>query len=157
MSIDLALIMPKISVELIQGNRSRVKRYPYEGSKINIRPWDKNRNSGYHPEFTHASLIKREIKLFPFLPFTISKERVMLFDGADKCIEFFEDSKSKTASIEMPKWDRKAEEELFNAQVLRESGNPKPSSMSSYLLMFLVVLCILGFLNILVGSGRLRL
>lgn len=142
--------MPKILVEIVNNDLTKKKRYPYEGNKIIIRKWDKNRNSGYQPTFTKKSILYYK-QYWLFL-----KRKVMLVDGAEKCIEFNIDDKLST--VDIPVWDRKAEERLFESNTIKASGNVN-SNLKIPSLFYIAILmsAMIGLLTLLVASGRLKL
>ena len=142
--------MPKMLVETISATGALKKRYNYEGNKLLIRK-GKDRHAGYNPRFSKNSIIPYRTG---FGPLKFWKHKVILIDGADECLNF----NAELPEAEIPVWDRKSEEKLFEANVIKASGTVSNKIQIPTLFYLLLIFpTILGFVNILIMTGRLRI
>jgi len=143
---------PKILVEIIgeEGIKSK-KKYPIEGSTIVIQP-RKTRNPGYYAKFDRNCLLSYFVG---FGPFKRLKQKLLLIEGADKCVNF--NFTETPGEVDMPFWDRETEKKLFEASVIKAAGASVQRIKIPIFLYILVFMGFaIGFLNFLVATGRIR-
>jgi len=146
--------MPKMLVEIIGENGSTKRKCSLQGKQILIKKGSKGRgNADYLADYTNASVIPYRRG---FGPFKWLSQKVMLMEGADKCMSFY--NVNGTPEYDLPRWDRAAEARLFEANVIKSSGNVTNTlKIPTMLTMFLAVGLVLQFLILLVATGRLTL
>jgi len=144
--------MPKIAKEIVEiigenGIKKR-KKYPIEQNKVVIDK-QKTKHAGWMPEFTKDSFLYYFSGVFPFKRL---KRKLMIMEGADKCIEF----RGKD-DVEVPVYNKEAVKKLFEVEVIKHAGATTQKvtvPLFVYLLMFLVLM--LEIVNILFTTGRIR-
>ena len=143
--------MAKLAKEIVEiigenGIKKR-KKYPIEQNKVVIDK-QKTKHTGWMPEFTKHSFLYYFSGVFPFKRL---KRKLMVMEGADKCIEF----RGKD-DVEVPVYNKEVVKKLFEAEVIKHAGATTQKvgvPIFVYLLLFLAL--ILGIVNILVSSGRI--
>jgi len=136
---------------IVENDIRKSKKYPVKENKVLIEP-PKTRgrgHSGWMPEFTKDCFLYFVAGRFPFKKL---QRKLMVVSGASKCIEF----KGKEG-VEVPIFDREASKKFFEANVIKSAGETTQKisiPIFVYLLLFLVLM--LGIVNILVTSGRIR-
>jgi hypothetical protein len=144
------MFQKKILTEILSPLGSTKRVFQTEDNKIIIRP-STDKTEGYKAGFTRECLI-------PYRTFfgLVQRQKLLLIDGADECIKFkYEEDKT---SIDAPIWNRKMEEKLFKANVIKAAGSISQKievPMLLYLAMFGCM--ILSVVTVLVVSGRLKL
>ena len=144
--------MQKLSKEIVEiigenGIKKR-KKYPIEQNKVVIDK-QKTKHAGWMPEFTKDSFLYYFSGIFPFKRL---KRKLMIMEGADKCIEF-----RGKEDVEVPIYNKEVVKKLFEAEVIKHAGATTQKvgvPIFVYLLLFLMLM--LGIVNILVTSGRIR-
>jgi len=142
---------PKILVEIIghNGIKSR-KKYEIDGNSVVIRKAKRGKgNPAYKATFNKDCIVPYRKGIWPFKRL---KQKLVLMEGANECIDFFSFTK-----VNVPTFDRKTSEELFEANVLRKSGaltTKVQVPLSLYL--FMGIIAVLAFVNILISTGRVR-
>ena len=136
-------------VEIIGENGiKKRKKYPVKENKVSIEP-PKVRgrgHSGWMPEFSKGCFLYFRAGIFGKL-----KRKLMVMEGASKCIEF----KGKD-DVVIPVYDRGASKRFFEAEVIKSAGASTQKvtvPIFVYLLLFMALM--LGIVNILVSSGRI--
>ena len=124
------------------------KKFVVEGNKVVIEaPKVRGRgHSGWMPEFNKDCFLFYYVGFFPFKRL---KRKLMVMEGANKCIEF------KGKDVQVPIYDREASKRHIKANVLQKAGESVQKvsvPIFVYLLLFITVM--LGIVNILVASGR---
>jgi len=139
-------------VEIIGENGIKIsKKYPIKENKVLIEP-PKQRgrgHSGWMPEFSKDAFLYYVGGNFLFKKL---KRKLMVMDGASKCIEFYGKDANK-----IPIYDRETARKLFDAEVIKHAGATTQKvgvPIFVYLLLFLMLM--LGIVNILVTSGRIH-
>jgi len=142
---------PKEIVEIIgeYGIKKR-KKYPVKENKVLIEPpkVKARGHSGWMPDFDKDCFLHYNVGIFPFKRL---KRKLMVMDGASKCINFY----GKDA-VEIPFYDRETARKLFNAEVIKHAGATTQKvtvPIFVYILLFMALM--LGIVNILVSSGRI--
>lgn len=145
--------MPRILTEILGERETVRKKLKLIGeNKIQLKK-AKGTQAEYEPTFTRDSIITYRVKLIPFLPFTILKQKLMMYEDADQCIEF-----NKTDGITtQPMWDRDVEERAYNVGALRVAGMEEKIKIPTSFLILSILSVGLSFLTLLVVSGRLRI
>ena len=142
---------PKILVEIIgpNGVKSR-KKYPIEGNTVVIRKAKRGRGpAAYKPTFTKDCVVPYNKGIWPFRRL---KQKLMLMEDADACIDFYSFTK-----VNVPTFDRKTSEELFEANVVRKAGATTTKvQVPLSLYLFMGIIAVLAFVNILISTGRVR-
>ena len=144
----------KILVEIIGENGVKSKKkYPIEADKVVIDPGKRGRgNPPYKPSFNKDCILPYYTG---FGPFKRLKQKLLLIDGASKCVSFeFNNGKG---IVDMPLWDRPTEEKLFDASVIKAAGATTQKVKISpllYIALFMVVG--MQFLTILLLTGKVR-
>ena len=147
---------PKILVEIIgeEGIKSR-KKYPVEGNKVVIRPARRGPGgTAYKPEFDKDCLLNY---WSGWGPFKRLKQKLLLIDGADRCVSFRTKPNEGVVEVEMPTFDRKTAEDLFKANVIKAAGSTLQKitvPISMYLLLGMVA--VMNFIILLILTGRIR-
>ena len=144
--------MAKLAKEIVEiigdsGIKKR-KKYPIEQNKVVIDK-QKTKHAGWMPEFTKHSFLYYFSGVFPFKRL---KRKLMVMEGADKCIEF----RGKD-DVEVPVYNKEVVKKLFEVEVIKHAGATTQKvtvPIFVYLLLFLVLM--LGIVNILFTSGRIR-
>ena len=144
--------MPKFSKEIVEiigenGIKKR-KKYPIEQNKVVIDK-QKTKHAGWMPEFTKHSFLYYFSGVFPFKRL---KRKLMVMEGANKCIEF----RGKD-DVEVPIYNKEVVKKLFEVEVIKHAGATTQKvtiPIFVYLLMFLVLM--LEIVNILFTTGRIR-
>lgn len=134
------------------------RKLKMENNHIIIKEPKKGRGgAGYKAKFDKSCIITFVHKpLWPLPRPRFLKQKLMLIDGADKCISFrFEEDK---VGVDMPVWNREMEEKLFEANVIKASGQISSKlKVPSLLYILLIASLAVCFLTFLVVSGRLHL
>ena len=143
---------PKIKVDVINESGLKTKKYPIEGNQIIIKPAKRGRGgAGYAAKFDKNCLLPYHVGLWPFKHL---KQKLMLIEGAAKCVSFdFTDKKAN-----MPNWSREALERASEATVIKAAGatfQKLKIPTLLYIALFLVVG--LEFLNLLVLTGKVTI
>jgi len=147
--------MAKLAKEIVEiigenGIKKR-KKYPVaeKGDKIIIEKASKGRgNAGWMPEFSKDSFLYYFSGIFPFKRL---KRKLMVKDGADKCIDFYGKD-----GVEVPFYDREASKKFFTANVIKSAGETTQKiSIPIFVYHLLFISLMLGIVNILVSSGRI--
>lgn len=151
----------KILVEIITKSGELIrKRYPVKDGKIVIRKPQQGRgHAGYLVEYDRNSLLTYEWKPLRPIPWpNLLRHKVLLMNGADHTIDFKYNKEDDKATVSLPRWDRIAEEKLFEANVIKSSGsilqNIKIPPLF-YIAIFITMA--IGFLNFLIQTGRIRI
>jgi len=141
----------KLLVEIIGENGiKKRKKYPIakDGNKVVIEKATKGRgHAGWMPEFDRDCMLYYFSGIFPFKRL---KRKLMVMDGASKCIGFM------GKDVQVPVYDREASKKFFKANVIKSAGETAHKvtvPIFVYLLLFLLFM--LGIVNILVGTGRI--
>ena len=139
-------------VEIIGENGIKIcKKYPIKENKVLIEP-PKVRgrgHSGWTPEFSKDAFLYYVGGNFLFKKL---KRKLMVKDGASKCIEFYGKDAEK-----IPFYDRETAKKLFEAEVIKHAGATTQKigiPLFVYLLLFLLLM--IGIVNILFTSGRIH-
>jgi len=145
--------MEKMQVETISEAGAIKKRYPFDGNRIIIQKWDKNKHGGYMPTFTPSS-----VKLYKsgIWPFRSLKRKVYLMKDANACIDFaFLDNQDKAT---MPTVTRADIIKIFKMEVFRAAGaitNKLQVPTMLYILSIMpTMFCVIILLVI---TGRLKI
>lgn len=142
---------PKILVEIIGANgiKSR-KKYPIEEDNVVIRPAKRGRGPpAYKASFDKDCIVPYWKGIWPFKRL---KHKLLLMEGATECVNFYSFTK-----VNVPTLDRKGVEKLFEANVIKSAGATTTKvvvPLSLYL--FLGVIAVMAFVNILISTGRVR-
>ena len=144
--------MPKLGKEIVEiigenGIKKR-KKYPIEQNKVVIDK-QKTKHAGWMPEFSKHSFLYYFSGVFPFKRL---KRKLMVMEGANKCIEF-----RGKEDVEVPVYNKEVVKKLFEAEVIKHAGATTQKigiPIFVYLLLFLMLM--LGIVNILVTSGRIH-
>jgi len=126
------------------------KKYPVENNKVLIeKPKIRGKgHSGWMPEFDKHCFLYYHTGIFPFKRL---KRKLMVMDGASKCIAF----KGKD-DVKVPVFDRKTAKTLFEAEVIQHAGaSTQKVTVPIFVYLLLFLLFMLGIVNILVGTGRI--
>jgi len=145
---------PKIKVDVINESGLKTKKYPVEGNHIIIREGKRGRGgAGYTPSFDRDCLVPYYVG---FWPFKHLKQKLMLIEGADKCVSFnFTEEK---AEVDTPTWSREALEKASEATVIKAAGATfQKLKIPALLYIALFMVVGLEFLILLVLSGRVRI
>lgn len=146
------LFTPKIKVEIVYKNgESRIKKCKIVGNTVVIEPKKRGRGgSGWQPTFDIGSIIERKGRK---LIFKVREKRLMVMESSDKCVSF--DASQDKAKI--PLWNRETEQKLFEANVIKAAGASTQKIKIPMAIYILIVLTFgIGFINLLLLSGRLR-
>lgn len=110
---------PKIRTEIItMTGRILKKKLPYRQHKVIVKEARKGRGgAGYQPSFNKLCILEEDKG---FWPFKKTDKKLVLIDGAEKCIEFHLDPKKTT--IDIPRYDRESAEKLFEASTIKNAG-----------------------------------
>lgn len=145
--------MEKMQVEIISEAGAMRKRYPFEGNRIIIQKWDKNKHGGYMPTFTPSS-----VKLYKsgIWPFRSLKRRVYLMKDASACIDFtFLDEQDKAI---MPTVTRGDIAKVFKMEVFRAAGTiTNKLQVPTMLYILSIIPTMFCLIILLVITGRLRI
>ena len=147
----------KILTEIYYPEGMRKKKLKAEGGQVIVRKGAKGRGKAdYRATFTRESLIHYQKKALWPLPYpNVLKQKLMLIDGADECITLKYD---EGEASQMPVWSREVEEKLFEANVLKAAGSISQKIEVPFMLyIILMVLAMVGFLNLMVATGRLKI
>lgn len=140
----------KIKTDILTSTGLKTRKLKVEGNFIIVRKEKKGKTSGYRAEFDKECLLPYRTIL------RILKQKLMLVDGAERCISF-KIGKDK-ADIDMPVWDRQAEEKLFQANAIKASGQVTGKmDIPPMLYIVMMVGVIFSVLTLLAVSGRLTL
>jgi len=142
----------KILTEIIgkHGEIVKRKKFPVEDGTVLIRKGKRGPGgAAYKPKFNRNCLLWEKRGLIPFKSY---KPKLMLMEGADRCIEFNSDS------VDIPMWDRKTEENLFKASVIKAAGATVQKIQIPFIFYILIFFgIILQFFTILILTGRVRI
>ena len=145
---------PKILVEIIdETGIKQKKKFPIESNKIVIRKGKKGPgNIAYKPSFDRDCLLNYQKG---FGPFKKLKQKLLLVEGADKCISF--KFHKDTAKVDMPVWSRQSEQNLFRASVIKAAGaTVQRLQIPVFVYILLFVTAALGFIQLLISTGKIR-
>lgn len=139
----------KFLVEIIgeNGIKSR-KKYRIENNRVMIDPPKKRGrgHSGWMPEFNRNCILYYHAW---FLFFRRLKCKLMVMEGASKCIEF------KGKDVEVPVYDMEASKKHITANVIKSAGETTQKiTIPVFVYVLLGILFVLALLNLLVSSGR---
>jgi len=141
----------KFLVEIIgpNGIKSR-KVYEVEGNSVVIRKSKRGRGPpAYKPTFNKDCVIPY---WKGFGPFKKLKQKLVLMEGSDHCVAFYDDY-----GVYVPTFDRGASEKLFQANVIKSAGSTTTKvQVPLSLYLFLGVIAVMAFINILITSGKVR-
>jgi hypothetical protein len=141
MQIDL--FKPKIRVEILKETGMKVKKCVVDYQRIIIRHG--RRGAGgqeYAPHFTKGSLIPYETG---FGPFKRLHYKLMIFDGAEDCIDFDVENKTVIPAT----WDRHTFEKAARAGALHAEGEIILKGQNTGLTYVLLFLCAGNFFIVL--------
>ena len=142
---------PKILVEIIgpNGIKSR-KKYPIDGNSVVIRPAKRGRGPPAHKAtFTKDCIVPYNKGIWPFRRL---KQKLLLMEDADECIDFYSFTK-----VNVPTFDRRTSEKLFQANVIKSAGSTTTKvQVPLSLYLFMGIIAVLAFVNILISTGRIR-
>ena len=112
----IELFGKKVLIEIIQPHNIKKRKLSVENNYVIIKkPRKKTGNPGYKAKFFPDSLRPYRTRL------GLLKTKIFLIDGADECLRFrFEEDK---CDVDMPVWNRDAEERLFDAAVIKSAGS----------------------------------
>ena len=140
----------KIKTDIITSLGLKTKKLKVEGNYIIVRKERKGKISGYRAEFDKECLLPYRTQLH------ILKNKLMLVDGADRCISF-KIGKDK-ADVDIPVWDRQSEEKLFQANTIKASGQVSGKmDIPPMLYIVMMVGVLFSVLTLLAVSGRLKI
>jgi len=138
---------PKILVEIIgeNGIKSR-KKYLVEDDKVMITRGRKGRGgAGWTPTFNRDCLLPYYVGIWPFRRL---KHKLMVIENHASCISF------RAEGIDKSMIDFK---EYFNAGAMKNAGATLQSiKIPPFLYLMLGAVLIMGFINLLLVTGRLR-
>lgn len=142
---------PKILVEIIgpNGIKSR-KKYPIEEDKVVIRQAKRGRGPpAYKASFNKDCIVPYWKGIWPFKRL---KQKLILMEGSDHCVTFYDDY-----GVFVPSFDRSSSEKLFQANVIKSAGSTTTKvQVPLSLYLFLGVIAVMAFVNILISTGRVR-
>lgn len=147
----------KLLTEILKPEGMIKKKFRVEGSKIILKRGSKGRgHADETASFDQDSIIHYKTNLFK-----MPKQKLMLIDGADRCISIkysAKDAKIKDAKVELPVWDKYAEQRAFDANVVKNSGaiSQKIQIPAMFYLVGFMGIAI-SFLTLMVASGRMKL
>lgn len=148
--------MPKIRVEIIGENNIVLhrRRFKYEGNKIIIEKPSKGRGKiGYEPSFSKDSILTYEVGVSPF---KFLRRKVVLVNGADKCVEWFNTPPNVIFEPNIP--DQTTLKRIFSANVLEKAGTlASKVQVPTIMYVFLFMSFAISFLTFLVVTGRVRI
>jgi hypothetical protein len=140
----------KMKTDILTSTGLKTKKLKVEGNFIVVKKEKKGKNSEYKAEFDKECLIPYRNRL------RLLKQKLMLIDGADKCISF--KIGQDKADIDMPVWDRQTETKLFQASVVKASGQVSGKmEIPPMLYIVMMVGVIFSVLTLLAVSGRLNI
>jgi hypothetical protein len=141
----------RIKTDILTSIGLKTKKLKVEGNFVIVRKEKKGKTSGYKAEFDKECLLPYRSTFFRLL-----KNKLMLVDGAEKCISF-RIGKDK-ADIDIPVWDRQTEEKLFQASVVKTSGQVSGKLEIPVMLYIVMMVGVLfSVLTLLAVSGRLKI
>lgn len=141
---------PKITVEILgEAGIKTSKKFPIEGNTVVIRqPRKGPGGTAYKPTFDRTCLIPYSKGIWPFKRINF---KLMLKDGAKECISFFKEP------LDIPMWDRKTEEDLFKANVIKAAGaTVQKLQVPTWLGILAFLTLVFSFVGMLFASGQLR-
>lgn len=142
---------PKILVEIIgpNGIKSR-KKYPIEGDTVVIRQAKRGRGPpAYKASFNKDCIVPYWKGIWPFKRL---KQKLILMEGAHECISFYD-----VYGVFVPSYDIEESEKLFQANVIKSAGSTTTKvQVPLSLYLFLGVIAVMTFVNILISTGRVR-
>lgn len=139
---------PKILVEIV-GATPNKRRLPIDGKKVIVKEGKAGRgNEAVTAEFSNGCLIPYWAGIPPFRSM---KHKLILKEGASKCVNFDDPKNTDAPSCTLADVQRFGE-----ATVIKAAGmNKNPLNMGIlYILLFAALA--LGVLNLLVASGNIR-
>lgn len=138
---------PKIFVEIIneQGIKTR-KKFPIDGNRVIIK-----KKSGKNPEvfakFTHRAILHYTSGIGPFKR---HRTKVLLKEGSKNCIEVLQ---NKVHNL-----DNSTIKGLFDVNALTGAGNVQTTlKVPIFLYIMIGALLVLGILQFLMSTGRIRI
>jgi len=145
---------PKIKVDIINEAGLKTKKYPIEGNQIVIKAAKRGRGgAAYKAKFDKNCLLPYYVG---FWPFKRLKQKLMLIEGADKCLSFH--FTEEGTQVDTPTWGRIALEEASEASVIKAAGASTQKitvPIIFYILIFMTFA--IGFINFLIATGRVRI
>jgi hypothetical protein len=153
------ILVPRILTEIYGPQGMRKRKLRVEGNQVIVRSSKKGRGlPDYRASFDESSIILYKKGIWPF---KLLRQKVMLIDGADKCISLhygFDAQGSPQARLDLPLYDRSAMERLAEATVIKNAGNvsAKMQIPGSFFMVSLLGLA-LSLITLLVVSGRLKI
>lgn len=142
---------PKIKVDVINESGLKTKKYPIEGNQIIIKPAKRGRGGAeYKAKFDRNCLLPYHVGFWPFKQL---KQKLMVIEGADKCISFdFTDKKATK-----PSWTREGLEKASQATVIKAAGATfQKLKIPALLYIALFMVAALEFLNLLILTGKVK-
>jgi len=138
-----SMFKPKIRVETITANGMTATKRVIRGNKVIIRK-GKETVDEYAPTFDHTCVLNYRSGF----PFKRHKQKLLLMEGADHCISFH----FSLPEADIPMWDRRTEERLFEANVVKASGSTHQKivlpTMFYLLTIMALVFSLLSFLQL---------
>jgi hypothetical protein len=150
LSKNIDATMPSILTEIIGENGLSKHKFKVEGNKIVVKSSKKGRgHTEYAPTFTKDCLLPYRKGIGPIKWLS---QKLMLMDGADKCIEFHD------KSVEIPRYDRSTVRKLFDAEVLQKAGTVNVKLVVPTILYLLLgAIMMLIVVSIMIQTGRLKI
>jgi len=145
-------------VDIIRPDGISSGKYSVEGEEVILRRAKKGiAPVGYTAKWSRSCLFPyRTQPLWP-LPFKTLHFKLMLIDGSDECVQFIPGSDGVKASLNMPVWTREAVSRLFEANVLKTSGNISTEMKVPGLMYVLIgISIVMGLMSMLAGMGKLK-
>jgi hypothetical protein len=137
----------KIRVEIITEQGLKRRKVPIKGTTVEIEKPSKG-NVGYYPRFNREGILMYSTGKWIFKR---HHKKLMLLYGASECIKFTKDS------VDMATWDKKTEENLFKANVIKSAGETTQKVMIPiFVYLLFMAIIILQIFNMLLASGRIR-
>ena len=146
--------LPKIHVDILSPTTNHIikhGKFKEDGNRIVIQKPKKlsgGKTAGYRPEFDQNCILTGERGIWPF---KFTTRRLMLVNGASKCIEF----NGKEIEPNLP--NRSIIKELFDAGVLTKAGITLQKIQVPMLLYVAIsIVIMLQIVSFLVNSGRVQ-
>lgn len=147
----LDLFTPRLNVEIIyKTGDSRIKKCQIAGNRVIIEQKRRGRGGkGWSPTFDKACIIERKTRK---LIFKRVEKRLMVMEGAEKCVNFAPTQKA----VNIPTFDRKECQEFFDVSVLRQSGDVKIKHELPFVFWLLAVLGLINLVLMIRAMGFIR-
>jgi len=142
---------PKILVEIIGKTETKKKKVKVQQDHIEVYKGRRGRGGvAYRPQFDNSCLVKYKTGIWPFRRL---KQKLILVEGAEKCVSFYPERKT----AEVPWYDMKAMERIWNAHVIKASGAIKQKlEVPTLLYIMIAAVLIAQILSALIFTGRIR-